>query len=86
MNIHISKVTTKGQVVIPKKLRQKYAIAPATAIRWIAKKNGIMLIPEANDPIAAARGMLKGSGLLKSYMQDKQLEKERENKKVGKAK
>ena len=86
MNANISKVTTKGQVVIPKKLREKYAIAPATAIRWIAKEDGIMLVPEPGDPIKAARGMLKGSGMLKAFMRDKQLEKEREKKRLDRVK
>ena len=58
-----SKVTSKGQVVIPKRLREKYAILPATKIRWIEKEKGILMIPESVDPIKAARGMLQGSGI-----------------------
>ncbi len=86
MNANISKVTSKGQVVIPKQLRQKYAIIPSTAIRWVEKNNGILLIPESSNPIKAARGMLKGTGILKAHLQDKQWEKERENKKFDKPK
>jgi AbrB family looped-hinge helix DNA binding protein len=33
-----SKVTSKGQVVIPKRLRVKYGIHSATAIRWAEGK------------------------------------------------
>lgn len=80
MEAIISRVTSKGQVVIPKQLRQKYAIAPATSIRWIEQKNGILMVPETGDPIQAARGMLKGSGLLKSLLRAKNEEKEREEK------
>ncbi len=40
-----SKVTSKGQVVIPKRLRVKYGIRSATAIRWIEKDQGILMIP-----------------------------------------
>ena len=60
-----SKVTSKGQVVIPKILREKYGIRTATAIRirWIEKKQGILIVPESEDPIVAARGMLEGSGI-----------------------
>ena len=74
-----SKVTSKGQVVIPKKLREKYGIRTATAIRWIEKDQGILMVPESEDPIVAARGMLKGSGILKAYLKEKRLEKQREN-------
>ena len=81
-----SKVTSKGQVVIPKKLREKYGIRTATAIRWIEKDQGILMVPESENPIVAARGMLKGSGILKAYMKEKRREKEKENKRIAKSK
>ena len=81
-----SKVTSKGQVVIPKKLRDKYGIRTATAIRWIEKDQGILMVPETEDPILAARGMLKGSGLLKAYMIEKRREKQKENKRIAASK
>ena len=80
-----SKVTSKGQVVIPKKLRDKYGIQTATAIRWIEKDQGILMVPESEDPIMAARGMLKGSGILKAYMKEKRREKQKENKGIAKS-
>ncbi|MGB5421389.1 MAG: AbrB/MazE/SpoVT family DNA-binding domain-containing protein [Desulfobacterales bacterium] len=80
-----SKVTSKGQVVIPKKLREKYGIRTATAIRWIEKDQGILMVPESEDPIVAARGMLKGSGILKAFMKEKKREKQKENKKIAKS-
>ena len=43
-----SKVTSKGQVVIPKRLRVKYRIRSATAIRWIEKDQGILMVPKSN--------------------------------------
>ena len=79
-----SRVTSKGQIVIPKRLREKYAIFPTTSVRWIEKEGGILMIPESVDPIKAARGMLEGSGILKAYLKEKKLEKKRENRKVAK--
>jgi bifunctional DNA-binding transcriptional regulator/antitoxin component of YhaV-PrlF toxin-antitoxin module len=79
-----SRVTSKGQIVIPKRLREKYAIAPAMTIQWIPKEEGLLMVPETGDAIKAARGMLKGSGLLKTYLKEKQLEKRRENRRLGK--
>ena len=81
-----SKVTSKGQIVIPKRLREKYGIRPATGIQWIEKEQGILMVPESEDPIVAARGMLRGSGVLKAYLKEKKLEKQREKKKVAKIK
>jgi len=76
-----SKVTSKGQIVIPKKIRDKYGIHSSTSIHWIEKKEGILMIPDKEDPISAARGMLKGSGILRAYLKDKKREKEKEDKK-----
>ena len=81
-----SKVTSKGQVVIPKRLRIKYGIRSATAIRWIEKDQGILMVPESENPIVAARGMLKNSGILKAYLKEKRLEKQREDKTIERAK
>ena len=78
-----SKVTSKGQIVIPKKIREKYRIGPSTEILWIEKKEGILMVPQSEDPIVAARGMFKGAGLLKSYLKIKQTEKEEENKRFA---
>lgn len=84
METGLSRVTSKGQIVIPKKLREKYAIAPSMRIRWISKEEGLLLVPEAEDAIKAARGMLPGSGLLKVYMKEKAMEKQKEAKRRGK--
>jgi AbrB family looped-hinge helix DNA binding protein len=86
METILSKVTSKGQVVIPKRLRVKYGIRSATAIRWIEKDQGILMVPESENPIVAARGMLKGSGILKAYLKEKRLERQRENKTIARAK
>jgi AbrB family looped-hinge helix DNA binding protein len=79
-------VTSKGQIVIPKRIREKYRILPSTLIHWVEKEEGILMVPDLEEPILAARGMLQGSGILKAYMQEKRLEKQRENKKVARGK
>ena len=76
METSTSRVTSKGQVVIPKKLREKYRILPVTVIRWIEKDNGILMVPESEDTIKAARGMLQGTGLLNAYLKEKRLERQ----------
>ncbi len=80
----VSKVTSKGQVVIPKKIRDKYGIQPSTVIYWLEKEDGVFLMPDSDDPIISARGMLKGSGIMKSYLKEKKAEKKKEKRKIGK--
>ena len=81
MQTRSSKVTSKGQIVIPKKIREKYGIRSSTSIHWVEKEEGILMVPDSEDPIVAARGMLKGSGILKAYLKDKKREKKKEDKK-----
>jgi len=42
-----------------------------------------LMVPEAGDPIVEARGMLQGSGILKAYLKEKGLEKQREDTRVA---
>ena len=86
MRTATSKVPTKGQIVIPKRIREKYGIYPSTSIRWIEKKEGILMVPDTEDPIIAARGMLEGSGLLKAYLKEKNQEKKMEDNKLARLK
>jgi len=55
-------------------------------IRWIEKDQGILMVPEPEDPIVALRGMFKGSGILQAYLKEKRLHKQREDKWLGKTK
>ena len=73
-----SKVTSKGQVVIPKRIRDRYGIKSTTIINWVEKKEGVMVIPDLEDTIAAARGMFKGSGMLKKLLRERTEERARE--------
>jgi hypothetical protein len=41
------------------------------------------MAPESEDPIVEARGMPLGSGILKAYLKEKGLEKEREDTRVA---
>ncbi len=86
MHTATSKVTTKGQIVIPKKIREKYGIRPSTSIRWIEKKDGILLVPDLDDPILAARGMLKGTGVFNAYLLEKERDRKMEGKKFARVK
>ena len=86
MGTQTSKVTSKGQIVIPRKLRERYGIHTSTEIRWVERQEGILMIPLTEDPIAAARGMLKGSGTLKAYQREKRVEKRRESNRLAKFK
>jgi AbrB family looped-hinge helix DNA binding protein len=86
MKTQVSKVTSKGQIVIPRKLRERYGIHTSTEIRWVERQEGILMVPLTEDPITAARGMLKGTGILKAYQREKRAEKRKESNRLAKFK
>lgn len=60
MKTEVSTVTTKGQLVIPAKLRRKYAIRKGTQVAFVEEANRLVLQPLTPDFIRSLRGSLKG--------------------------
>ena len=57
--ITTTKVSQKGQIVIPKKLREKYGIAVKGKVMVTEMDNHMVILPLPQDPVRGAKGMLK---------------------------
>ncbi len=55
----INKISYKGQIVIPKQLRDKYGLKPEQNVRITEIDGHIAIIPLFEDPIKDTRGILK---------------------------
>jgi len=78
MKAEVSTVTTKGQLVIPAKLRRKYAIRKGTQVAFVEEENRLILQPLTPDFIRSLRGSLKGEAsaskiLLEERKRDREL-------------
>ena len=60
MKTSVSTVTTKGQLVIPSKLRRKYGILKGTRVAMIEEDSRIVLQPLTKEFVQSLRGSLKG--------------------------
>lgn len=70
-------VTTKGQVVIPAKLRKKYDIKPGTKVHFYDDGDEIKIVPITKDSIRSSFGVFKTKGkLLKVLAEEKKFERE----------
>lgn len=52
------KALSKGQVVIPAKIRKKYHINPGSELHILDYRGIIYLVPPVDDPIKTACGLL----------------------------
>ena len=68
--------TVKGQVVIPSWLRKQFDIEAGTRAMVYPEGDAIVLKPITSKHIKNLRGSLKGSGVLKSLMNDRKRERE----------
>lgn len=70
-------VTTKGQIVIPVEIRNKYGLKVGTKIRFDEEDGEIKLIPITEEVIKKNIGLLKSKGsLLKALEKEKETERE----------
>ena len=71
-------VTSKGQLVIPSKLRKRFGIKPGTRVNFFEEGDGIKIIPVTSETIKANMGFLgkDGPNLLKALMEEKKKERE----------
>lgn len=74
-----ARVTSKGQLVIPSRLRRKYGIRPGTKICFIERDREILFQPVTREYIRSVCGMLKSDvsvtgELLKERARDKERE------------
>ena len=56
----VVRMSPKGQVLIPKKIREKHGLKPGSKVQIIEDADGIVIRAAPEDPIAAACGFLEG--------------------------
>jgi AbrB family looped-hinge helix DNA binding protein len=53
-------ISSKGQIIIPKRIRNKYGLKPGGEVHILEQTEGILIKPAPNDPIETACGFLEG--------------------------
>jgi AbrB family looped-hinge helix DNA binding protein len=72
-----SVVTSKGQIVIPIKIRKRLGITNGTKVAFVESNGKIMIQPLDKDYFDKLAGILDEKGkMLKSLMEDKKKERE----------
>ena len=56
-------VSTRGQTVVPREIRERMGIVPRSRLEWQIKDGLIVVTPIPPDPVRASIGILEGRGL-----------------------
>ena len=80
----LARTSAKEQVVIPAPLRERYGIKPGGMVDIREVEGKIVILPVPDDPIRAARGMLKtGGSLLRALLDEHEEERRRDEERFG---
>ena len=60
--VPVTTLSTKGQTVIPKSIRDHLDLRPGDRIDFVLRENGEVLIRPATDDVRKLKGMLRRSG------------------------
>lgn len=72
-------VTTKGQLVIPARIRRKLGIKPGTKVCFVERGNEILFQPVTKEYIRSVCGMLKSdTSVTGELLNERKKERERE--------
>jgi len=78
-------VTSKGQLVIPARLRRRYGIKPGTKVCFVERDHEILFQPVTKEYIRSVCGMLKSdTSVTQKLLKERARDKEREEAKLEK--
>ena len=79
-----SVLTTKGQLLIPKRIRNKYGIKSGVKVIFEETEKGLIIRPMNEEYFNSFRGIIKSTGNLKEEMREmKEEEKRLEDRKFN---
>jgi AbrB family looped-hinge helix DNA binding protein len=76
-----TKVTARGQVSIPARIRRDFNIEPESSVEWVVEDGNIKVVPLPKDPVAAFRGRGSGRYSTERLIVERRAEREDEDQK-----
>ena len=79
---HVATISSKGQMVIPARLRKELGLKADAQVRVTKKGNELIITPRNFDAVLALCGKFAGTGMEKDLIEDKRKERKREERKL----
>jgi AbrB family looped-hinge helix DNA binding protein len=77
-------VTSKGQLVVPSRIRRRFGIKPGTRVHFIEQGDRIIFQPVTREYIRGFRGMFKlkpgEKSAVREHLEEHREEREKENR------
>ena len=77
-------VTSKGQLVVPSRIRRRFGIKPGTRVNFLEEGNRIIFQPVTREYINSFRGMFKQKpgekSVVQELLEERRAERDRENR------
>jgi AbrB family looped-hinge helix DNA binding protein len=81
MRMETAYVNSKGQLVIPLKIRRKLGVKPGTKICFVERDHEVLFQPMTKEYIRSLCGMLKSThSVTAKLLKERSLDKQREKK------
>lgn len=76
-------MTSKGQIVVPVKLRRRYGLKPGTKILFIERNNEILFQPLTKEYVRSVHGMLASeTSVTEELLKERSRDREHEEAKI----
>lgn len=73
-----TKISKRGQISVPSKIRKQLHIGPDTTLEWVVEGATARVIPVPADAVRAFRGSGK-NGLVKQLLKERRRDRQRED-------
>jgi len=77
-------VTSKGQLVVPSRIRRRYGIKPGTRVNFVEEGGRIVFQPVTREYIHSFRGRFKRNpgekSVVQEHLEERRAERDRENR------
>lgn len=78
-------LTSKGQIVVPARLRKRYGLKPGMKVLFVEKDHEILFQPVTREYIRSVHGMLTShNSVTGELLEERAKDRKREEAKVGK--
>ncbi len=87
INTESAYMTSKGQVVIPARLRRKYGLKEGTRLNFAEEEGRFVVQPVTKEYISSFRGIFKSKpgekSVVQELLEDRAAERAREDRKIA---